>query len=271
VKVNQGGVAGSYPASDSGWGLEISLDVQTVHAVCPSCKIVLVEASSNSFSNLMAAVDEAVSLGATVVSNSYGAGEFFGETSYDSHFSRSGVAFTFSSGDSGYGTEYPAASRYVTAVGGTSLQMSGSGYTSETAWSGAGSGCSSQETKPSWQHDAGCSHRTIADVSADADPNTGAAVLDSSYSSPGWLQVGGTSLASPIIAAIYAQGAVSLNGAYANSVPYSSYRYGVNSHDVTSGSNGRCGSRRTPSYLCTAVSGYDGPSGLGTPKGTGGF
>src|SRR5450759_1307241 len=136
LKVNQSGFAGNYPSVDSGWGLEISLDVETVYALCPTCKIVLVEANSNSFSDLMAAVDEAVALGATVVSNSYGAREFRGETTYDSHFNNNkttGVAFTFSSGDSGYGTEYPAASRYVTAVGGTSLQMSG-GYSGETAW-----------------------------------------------------------------------------------------------------------------------------------------
>ena len=273
LKVNQSGDSGNYPSPNSGWGLEIALDVETVHALCPTCKIVLVEANSNSFSDLIAAVDEAVLLGATVVSNSYGAREFSGETTYDSHFNKTGVAFTFSSGDSGYGTEYPAASGYVTAVGGTSLQMSSGAngvirYSGETAWSGAGSGCSSQESKPSWQHDSGCARRTIADVSADADPNTGAAVYDSSYNaSGGWFQVGGTSLASPIIASVYAQGAVTLNVDPANSLPY--FHYPGNFHDVVGGSNGGCSKRIQ--YLCTAVRGYDGPTSLGTPYGPGGF
>ena len=265
-KVSQTGTT-RYPRSNSGWALEISLDVQTAHAICQNCKILLVEASSASMASLGASVNEAVKLGATIVSNSYGGGESSLDTSYDSaYFNHPGVAITVSSGDSGYGVEYPAASRYVTAVGGTTLNLGpGNAYGSETAWSSGGSGCSRYDAKPSWQTDTGCSRRTVADVSADADPNTGAAVYDSvPYSGQsGWFQVGGTSLSSPLIAGVYA-----LAG-NAASVTYGSYPYShVSSlHDVLSGSNGSCGG----SYLCTAGSGYDGPTGLGSPNGVGGF
>jgi len=265
-KVSQTGTT-RYPRSNSGWALEISLDIETAHEICQSCKILLVEASSSSMSNLGASVNEAVRLGATVVSNSYGGGESSADTSYDSaYFNHPGVAITVSSGDSGYGVEYPAASRYVTAVGGTTLNLgSGNAYGSESAWSSGGSGCSRYDAKPSWQTDTGCSRRTVADVSADADPNTGAAVYDSvPYSGQsGWFQVGGTSLASPLIAGVYA-----LAG-NAASVTYGSYPYSHTSslHDVSTGSNGSCGG----SYLCTAGSRYDGPTGLGSPNGVGGF
>ena len=266
-KVSQTGTT-RYPRSNSGWALEISLDVQTAHEICQSCKILLVEASSSSMTNLGTAENEAVKLGATVISNSWGGGESSSESSYDSaYFNHPGVAITVSSGDSGYGVEYPAASRYVTAVGGTTLNLgANSAYGSETAWSSGGSGCSRYESKQSWQTDAGCARRTVADVAADADPNTGAAVYDSvPYSGQhGWYQVGGTSLASPLIAGVYA-----LAG-NAASVTYGSYPYSApvgSLHDVLSGSNGSCGG----SYLCTAGSGFDGPTGLGSPNGTGGF
>lgn len=267
-KVNQSGGT-SYPRTNSGWILEISLDLQVAHAICQSCNILLVEASSASYSNLMAAVDQARSMGAKVISNSYGSSEFSSETSLDSHFNYPGVVFTFSSGDSGYGSSYPAASRYVTAVGGTSLYLNlDNSYKSESAWSGAGSGCSLYESKPGWQKDPSCAKRTIADVSADADPNTGAAVYDSfGYKGVrGWFQVGGTSLAAPLVAGVYALGGVPSDSVGA-SVPYGRVSYGNNLHDVTSGSNGSC----SGSYLCTASSGYDGPTGLGTPLGTGAF
>ncbi len=258
-KVNQTGGT-SYPRKDAGWSLEISLDVEIAHAVCPNCKILLVEAASNSFANLLAAEDYAVAH-ATVVSNSWGGGESSSETSNDSHFNHLGHPITFSSGDGGYGVEYPAASQYVTAVGGTTLTLnSNSSYKSETVWSGAGSGCSAYEPKPTWQTDAGCVRRTVADVAADADPNTGAAVYDTvRYQGfSGWFQVGGTSLASPIIASVYA-----LAGNAASTTD-GSYPYAHTSalHDVTSGSNGSCGG----SYLCTGKVGYDGPTGNGTPN-----
>ncbi len=263
-KVNQTGGT-NYPRADRGWALEISLDVQIAHALCPNCRILLVEAKTNSFSNLLAAEDYATGH-ANVVSNSWGGSEFSGETSYDSHFNRPGVPITVSSGDNGYGVEYPASSRYVTAVGGTTLRLNPDNTrASESAWSGAGSGCSAYETKPSWQTDTGCGRRTVADVSADADPNTGAAVYDSYgyQGSKGWFQVGGTSLAAPLIAATYA---LAGNG---SSTTFGSYPYSHTSslYDVTTGNNGSCGG----SYLCTARSGYDGPTGLGTPNGTGAF
>ncbi|HZQ15610.1 MAG TPA: hypothetical protein VFA82_02440 [Gaiellaceae bacterium] len=264
-KVNENGGT-SYPAVNGGWALEIALDVETVHGICPSCKILLVEASSNSDFDLYKAENEAVALGANVVSNSWGGGEYSGETSDSStYFNHPGVMITVSSGDSGYGVEYPAASRYVTAVGGTSLHLSGGVWSSESAWSGAGSGCSAYESKPSWQHDSSCSRRTVADVSADADPNTGAAILDSTpyNGGTGWYQVGGTSLASPLVAAVYALTGTASSGTYA-STPYAN---AGSLHDITSGGNGSCGG----SYLCTALSGYDGPTGLGSPNGLAGF
>ena len=265
-KVNQSGGT-SYPRADQGWALEMALDVQIAHAMCPACKILLVEANSSSLTDLLAAEDYATSH-ATVVSNSWAANEFSTETFYDGHFNHKGIPITFSSGDGGFGIEYPAASQYVTAVGGTTLTLtSNNTRASETAWSGSGSGCSAYEPKPSWQKDPGCKRRTIADVSADANPNTGAAVYDSyGYgSSSGWFQVGGTSLSSPLIASVYA---LAGNGA---STVYGSYLYAHDApatfYDVVTGSDGSCGGL----YLCTAKPGYDGPTGLGTPNGIGAF
>ncbi|HTI25778.1 MAG TPA: S53 family peptidase [Kutzneria sp.] len=260
-KVNQTGGT-SYPSGDTGWSEEISLDLDMVSAVCPSCHILLVEATSASYANLGTAVNTAVRLGATAVSNSYGGGESSAETSYDTYYNHPGVAITVSSGDSGYGVEYPAASRYVTAVGGTHLTTSSTsrGWT-ETAWNGAGSGCSAYESKPTWQHDTSCSRRTVADVSAVADPATGVAVYDS-YGESGWLVFGGTSVASPIVASVYA-----LSGNVSGVPAALAYSNTGSLFDVTSGSNGSCGG----TYLCTAKAGYDGPTGLGTPNGTGAF
>ena len=264
-KVNQNGGT-SYPRANSGWAEEISLDLDMASAICPNCHILLVEASSNSFANLATAVDRAASLGAKVISNSYGGGEYSGEVNDQSHFNHPGVAITASSGDGSYGVEFPAASQYVTAVGGTSLTRDGSssrGF-SETTWNGAGSGCSAYIAKPSWQNDAGCSRRTVADVSAVADPNTGVAVYDTYRLQPGgWLVFGGTSVSAPIIGGVYA-----LAG-NEGSINYGSYSYSHLSSlfDVTSGSNGSCGG----SYLCTAGTGYDGPTGNGTPNGTTSF
>jgi subtilase family serine protease len=272
-KVNQNGVQGSYPNNNAGWALEISLDLDMASAVCPNCKILLVEATNNQNANLYKAVDRAALMGATVISNSYGGSEAATETADDVHFNHPGIAITVSSGDAGYGVEYPAASRYVTAVGGTTLTRSGSGFT-ETAWSGAGSGCSAYEPKPAWQHDTGCARRTVADVSAVADPNTGVAVYDSNCNGiqqllgqcfKGRGVVGGTSASAPIVAGVYALAGNSASTSYPSSLPYGAA--GGTLHDVTSGSNGSCGG----SYLCTAGAGYDGPTGLGTPNGTGAF
>lgn len=263
-KVNQSGTQGSYPSSNASWAQEISLDVDMVSATCPNCHILLVEANSNSLADLAASVDTAANLGANAVSNSYGGGESSGELSSDTHYNHPGVAITASSGDSGFGAQYPAASQFVTAVGGTSLVSAGTsrGW-SETAWSGAGSGCSAFEPKPSWQTDPGCANRTIADVSAVADPSTGVAVYDSfCRRGCGWLVFGGTSVSSPIIASVYG-----LAG-NASSVTYGSFSYSHTSSlfDVVGGSNGSCGT-----YLCNAVAGYDGPTGNGSPSGSGAF
>ncbi|HSW89293.1 MAG TPA: S53 family peptidase [Patescibacteria group bacterium] len=260
LKVNQNGQVGNYPKSNPGWALEISLDVEVAHAMCPTCKLILVEANSASYSDLMTAVDTAKNLGARVISNSYGSSEFSGEGSFDVHFQdNTTTAFLFSSGDSGYGVQYPAASRYVTAVGGTSLFLSGSAYSSESVWNGAGSGCSAFESQPGFQNflTSTCTNRVVADVSADADPNTGAAVYDSVryQGRAGWFQVGGTSLAAPLVAGWYGVNGVptdSRTSLYANAITF---------HDVISGSNGSCGG----SLLCTGVVGYDGPTGVGTP------
>jgi subtilase family serine protease len=266
-KVSQNGSTSGLPKSDSGWALEISLDVQIAHAICQNCHILLVEARSSRFSDLATAENTAAALGASVISNSYGGGEFSGETSSDSAFNHPGIPITVSSGDSGYGVEYPAASQYVTAVGGTTLTLDSNGNrVSETAWNGTGSGCSAYEPKPPWQTDtAGCAKRTVADVSADADPASGASIYDStSYQGQrGWWRVGGTSLASPLVASVYA---LAGNG---SSTTYGSFPYAHSGSlfDVTSGSNGSC----TPSYLCTAGSLFDGPTGLGSPNGMGGF
>lgn len=265
-QVNQNGVQGSYPAGDTGWGAEIDLDIEMVAAACPACKILLVEATDNSFTNLMKAVDYAVG-NAQFVSNSYGAPEFSGETTFDSHFNHTPtVGITVSSGDDGYGVQYPAASRYVTAVGGTSLTRASNfrGW-SETAWSGAGSGCSALESKPTWQTDTGCPRRTVADVSAVANPSTGVAVYDSfgSTSTGNWFVYGGTSVAAPFVAAVWALGpAVVTTSAQ---IPY---LHTGGWYDVTSGSNTK---RCRSGYLCKAGSGYDGPTGLGTPTGASGF
>ncbi len=278
TKINETGGT-RLPSANGGWSLEISLDVQTVHSICQTCKILLVEANSANDSDLGQAENEAASWpGVVAISNSWGGNEFSGEHSLDtSYFTHAGIAITVSSGDSGYGVEWPAASPTVTAVGGTTLNLNSNGtYASESAWTGGGSGCSSQESKPSWQTDgASCSHRTVVDVAADADPNSGAAVYDSvSYQGQtGWFQVGGTSLASPLIAATYALAGANGTNVNAASTPYAyaaSFGTGPTSafHDVTTGSNANSCS---PASLCTAGAGFDGPTGLGTPNGIGAF
>lgn len=264
-KVNQNGVQGSYPRNDGGWSQEISLDLDMASAICPNCKILLVEAATPSFANLGAAVNTAAALGAQAISNSYG-GSDASDANYGKYYNHPGSAITVSSGDNGYGVEYPASSQYVTAVGGTHLARASTtrGW-AETAWSGAGSGCSAYNAKPSWQTDGGCAKRTVADVSAVADPNTGVSVYDSyAYrGSSGWMVFGGTSVSAPIIAGVYA-----LAG-NATAVTYGSYPYShtASLFDVVGGSNGTC----TTAYLCNAVGGYDGPTGLGTPNGSGAF
>ena len=274
-KVSQSGTT-KYPLANGGWAQEISLDLDMVSAICPNCHILLVEANGPSMFSLGAAVNTAVKLGATEVSNSYGGRETFLDTWYDTtYFNHPGVAVTASTGDGGYGVEYPAASRFVTGVGGTRLapDSSARGW-NESVWStsskeGAGSGCSAKDARPTWQSAvaaiaAVCSKRAVADVSAVADPATGVAVYDSfAYKgASGWLKFGGTSVSSPIVASVYA-----LAG-NAASVTYGSYPYGHagSLNDVTTGQTAACGS-----VLCAAAVGWDGPTGLGTPNGTGAF
>jgi len=260
-------------AGSSGWDVEESLDVEMVAAICPRCSIDLIEANSNSLADLGTAANTAAGLpGVTAVSNSYGGAESAGETGLDGDYDHPGVAVTVSAGDSGYGTEYPAASPYVTAVGGTALRRASNarGWT-ETVWGdgtegtdgdGSGSGCSGYEPQPAWQStvsDSLCTSRTVADVAANADPATGVWLYDS-YSLNGWEDGwGGTSEASPIIAAAYALAGQPVADSYPASYPYAHPAY---LHNVPAGSNGDCGT-----YLCNGGTGYNGPTGLGTPDG----
>jgi subtilase family serine protease len=282
-KVNQDGEQGNYPRYDPDWELETSLDIEMVSAICPKCHILLVEANSADeenfvsapaalWSDLGQAVDTAVNLGATAVSNSYGTvGPESNWTYFDHYYNHPGVAITASSGDFGYGVIWPAASPYVTSIGGTSL-VKATGTTrgwSETGWGGGatdpadgpGSGCSLWEPKPTWQNDAGCAMRSVADVAAVADPNTGVAIYNSDLVWGGWNVVGGTSVASPIIASVYA---LAGNG---GSVVYGSYPYGHTKYlyDISGGQN--FPDTTTCTYLCQGGKGYDGLTGLGTPNG----
>jgi chitodextrinase len=259
-KVNQSGEEGSYPAPNEEWALETSLDLDMVSAICPECRILLVEADSNTVDDLAAAVETAAGLGATVISNSWAAYEFDGESGGNSAFRHPGVPTLFASGDWGYGVYYPAASPDVIAVGGTSLEkaQNARGW-KETAWQGTGSGCSSYEAKPSWQHDTGCATRTLTDIAAVADTNTPVSVYDS-FGAPGWTLLGGTSVATPVLAGVEA---VSSPAARAGG-PEAITRAGEAGllNDVVEGENGICGS-----YLCQADDGFDGPTGWGTPRG----
>lgn len=266
--VDQSG-GNSLPSTvDPTWALETAMDVEVAHSICQTCKILLVEANSNSILDLGIAANTAANMGATAISNSYGGKEWNGETSFDSYYNHPGVAVTASSGDSGYGTNYPAVANGVVAVGGTTLNLyTDNTYVSEIAWTGAGSGCSAYETANTWQasisnwSQTGClSKRGIADISAVADPSTGAAVYDSTPygGNTGWYQVGGTSLSSPIIAGAYAlAGGVPAN-TIASSILYSNTS---KFNDILSGNNGACST-----IMCNAGTGYDGPTGLGTPN-----
>ena len=271
-KVNQNGAASplpsTAPASDD-WTLEESLDLDMVSAICPNCKIVLVEAQDDQGNGLYTAENTAANL-AGYISNSWGGTDSSSDASMDSsYFNHPGKVITASAGDSGYGVIYPATSKNVVSVGGTTLNTASNsrGWT-ETVWGsssggeGTGSGCSTNETKPAWQTDTGCSGRTDNDVSADANPSTGLAVYDTTNGNGGWNEVGGTSASSPMIAAMYA-----LAGNAGSTPAQDIYQHTSNLYDVTSGADGSC----SPSYLCTAATGYDGPTGWGTPNGLAAF
>jgi subtilase family serine protease len=266
-KVNQRGGA-TPPAANAGWAEEIALDLDMVSAICPRCHILLVEGDTGRATDLGMAVDSAVALGATEVSNSYGyRGTPEGRQALAVHYDHPGVPITVSSGDDGYAipdNEIPAAFETVTAVGGTSLFRAANarGFR-ETTWAGSGSNCSFYGRKPRWQTDPGCAKRMVSDVAAVADPATGVTVYDTYGGDPGFEVFGGTSVSSPIIAGVYA---LAGNGASIDDASYA-YAHASSLFDITRGSNGTC----SPNYYCNAGPGYDGPTGLGTPDGPGAF
>lgn len=270
--VNQSGGT-RLPKANTGWDQEQALDLDMVSSMCPNCKILLVQATSSSYANLATAVNTAATLGALVISNSYGGNEN-NTLSYESSYNHPGVTILASAGDSGYGAQFPATSPHVVAAGGTSLNFTGGVRVSETVWSGTGSGCSTVYPKPKWQTDGMCGMRMETDVSAVADPSTGVAVYGPpSASRSAWMVFGGTSVASPLLGGIYGEvgtncgsSSGSNNNAYCASKLWSSGNgasYAADFHDITSGSNGNCGG----TYFCTAETGYDGPTGWGTPNG----
>lgn len=247
--------------TNSGWALEAALDTQWAHAIAPNAKILLVEAKSNSGTDLLNAVNYARSRPDVVaISMSWGGGEFSSEALYDSYFVSSfGATFFASSGDAGNGVEWPAVSPNVVGVGGTTLNMNGITFGSEIAWSGSGGGRSLYESEPSYQVSYSVpganGKRAVPDVSYDADPNTGFPVYDSTgyQGIYGWITVGGTSAGSPQWAAIRALDSNGFAGSGLYGSPLTSFR------DIISGSNGGCG------FYCNAVAGYDYVTGLGSP------
>src|SRR5579883_565618 len=266
TKVEQTGTV-----ANAGWAGEIALDVEWAHAIAPKAGIVLYEAKSASYTDLLAAVKSAASQpGVSVVSMSWGGSEFSGETSYDSYFTtpsgHTGVTFVASAGDTGAPTSWPSASTRVLSVGGTSLTLNSDGsYNSETGWSSGGGGVSQYETKPTYQgyvSTPSTTKRTDPDVAYNADPNTGVYVYDS-YNG-GWFQVGGTSAGAPQWAALVAvadqgralAGAAPLDGA--SQTLYAVYKMAQTApadyHDITTGNNGYA-----------AKVGYDAVTGNGSP------
>jgi subtilase family serine protease len=262
--VNQTG-GSNLPAFNVSWAQEQALDVDAVSAACPDCKILVVQANTANFVDLGAAVNTAAAQqGVVAVSNSYG-GSDAPDSTYDKYYKHPGIAVTASTGDNGYqGGSYPASSSFVTAVGGTSLvTASNSRHWSETVWSGTGSGCSKYNVAVApTSFNTGCAKRAMADVSAAADPSKGgmAVYYPTSSTASTWGQFGGTSESSPIIASVYALA----GGGYSNTTPYA---HAGSLNDITSGSNGSC----PTTQWCHARTGWDGPTGLGTPNGTGAF
>ncbi len=260
--VNQTGAASPLPGpapSGDDWTVEAALDLDLASAACPNCKLILVEAQDDQGDGLFIGNNGAVTAGATVVSNSWGGPEASNASTYEQYFNHPGIGVFVSSGDSGNTgaqSDYPSTSAYVTAVGGTSLVKSSNsrGWT-EGAWSSAGSSCSINIAKPSYQTSStGCAKRAAADVSAVADPNTGLAVYNAANG--GWIVVGGTSASSPFVAGVYAL--YGLNGVG----PSYAYGHTANFFDVTTGTNGTCSGA-----LCHAGAGWDGPTGIGSPNG----
>jgi subtilase family serine protease len=261
-KVDQNGKPSPLPSRDRGWGVEISLDLDSVSSACPLCHILLVESRSANLKYLGIGVNTAVRLGADVVSNSYGADEFGGMRGFGlKYYRHPGVPIVASTGDFGFGpAAFPAVLGVVIAVGGTTLTRAPGttrGWT-EKVWGGASSGCSAYIPKPAWQTDPHCLMRVVSDVSADADPDSGLLVSDS-FGFGGTLRVGGTSMSSPLIAAMIAMAGNTTSIDNASGI----YAHASDVNDVVGGSNGFCGH----DYLCTGRPGYDGPTGMGTPNG----
>jgi hypothetical protein len=326
-KVNESGASAPLPASsgeaERGWAEEIATDVEVAHGVCQSCRILLVEANTNKNEDLYAAVQTAAHLGANEISNSYGGEEQ--STDYAA-FNQPGIVITASAGDEGYlgwltgelaeAAEYPASSPHVVAVGGTRLKLSPKtgAREGETVWNdggkntnsfeghgASGGGCSASFAAPIWQRSlsdwssVGCEgRRAVSDVSADADPYTGVAVYDSTEykHSKGWAMIGGTSVASPIVASTFALAGGAHGVAYPAQTLYENEQSDPGAlHDVEVGSNGEClkhvnepsgEAKCTPEEeaethtceehaICLARPGYDGPSGVGTPNGLAAF
>ncbi len=263
AKLNQTGATSPLPTPDDGWAEETSEDLDMVSAVCPLCHITLVESSNATDPNLVAAEHAASTLSPVAISDSWGGGESSSDVNTASQYTFPGIMTVVAAGDSGYGPSFPATLPGVVAVGATSLTRSTAnprGWT-ERAWSDTGSGCSPYEPKPAWQTDSGCTKRTVNDVAAVGDPDTGVAVYDTyGPSDNGWAQFGGSSASAPIIAGIYAL-------AYPDVPMSTTYASAASLFDVTTGSNGTC----TTHYLCTGGPGYDGPTGMGTPCGTAAF
>lgn len=253
------------PSTDAGWATETSLDLDMVSASCESCKILLVEANSSSMTDLGAAVNYAATQHVSAISNSYTSDDLSQAAAYD----HPGIAITAAAGDDGYGASAPASFATVIAVGGTTLKRSTNArHWTETAWSGTGSGCSAVSPKPSWQATATtqCAGKAITDVSAVADPATGVAVYDSTRYDGlvGWNVFGGTSAGAPIIAGVYA-----MSGHTTGYPAAYTWSHPAALNDVTTGKDGTC--PKTSSKWCTAGKGWDGPTGLGSPRGTTSF
>jgi subtilase family serine protease len=260
-KVNQAG-GKAMPKTNRAWAGETSLDIEMVSAACPACKILLVQAKTASPANLAEAEDYAATQKVSAISNSYAVTD----SQYGSAYDHPGIAIVAAGGDSGYGAAWPASYNTVIAVGGTSLKKAHNarGW-KETAWRGGGSLCATSSVKPGWQTaKAKCAGKAVSDVSAVADPNTGVAVyIGTKYAgTSGWQVTGGTSVASPIIAAVYA-----MSGRTAGYPASYTWAHASALHDVTKGKNGRC----STAVWCTAGKGWDGPTGLGTPNGTSAF
>jgi kumamolisin len=278
------------PPVDPGWAMEIALDVQAAHAMAPNAKIILVEAFSDLFSDILRAVDRAKQLvanaGGGQVSNSYGAPDDGSDMGYfssqDGHFLKAGVVFFASTGDHKQGTtvadvEWPSTSPNVVAVGGTTILRNSmtNAFSSEKAWLDGGGGVSAYAARPSYQNviPLGGAKRAVPDIAGDADPASGMAVrcapstCGQPISAGSWLVVGGTSLASPLLAGIAnsaghfrASSKLELQAIYNG---LGSNRY----NDITAG---RCGNGANGAFV-NAVAGWDRCTGVGTPRGPNGL